>query len=173
MNPLRFVASAALAGIFITGGVNALKDPKPLATISKDTIEGIGKTVSVATGVSGPAKVDPALVVRANGAAQILGGIGLFSGLLRRPAAFGLILSLIPTTLAGHPFWKMNGNERSSQQVQFSKNLGILGGLLMVLIEPRRKPLISIGKGTTQDISTAVGTVVDANMPKVRKYLGR
>lgn len=173
MNPLRFVASAALAGIFITGGINALKDPKPLAAISKDTIEGLGKTASLATGVPGLAKIDPTIAVRANGAAQVLGGIGLFSGLLRRPAALGLILSLIPTTLAGHPYWKMNGADRSNQQVQFTKNLGILGGLLMVLIEPRRKPLIAIGKGTTQDISKAVGTVVDANLPKVQKYLGR
>lgn len=173
MNPLRFVASAALAGIFISGGINALKDPKPLASIAKGTVETLGKTASMVTGVPGLDKVDPSLAVRANGATQVAGGLGLMSGLLRRPSALGLIMSLIPTTLAGHPFWKMSGADRANQQVQFLKNLGLIGGLLMVLIEPRRKPLIAIGKGTTQDISTAVGSVVDANMPKVQKYLGR
>ena len=173
MNPVRFIAKAALAGIFITGGLNAFKDPKPLATIAKPTVERLGTVASLTTGIPGLDKADPAFVVRANGAAQVLGGLGLLTNWFRRPAALGLALSLVPTTLAGHPFWKMTGNDRASQQVHFTKNLGILGGLLLLLIEPRRKPLIAIGKGTTQDISTAVGTVVDKNLPKVQRYLGR
>lgn len=51
-----------------------------------------------------------------------------------RLAAAGLIGCLVPTTLVGHAFWKA-GDEaaRRTQQTQFLKNLGLLGGLLLVI----------------------------------------
>ena len=59
-------------------------------------------------------------------------GALLSLGLLPRPAAGALAASLIPTTLAGHPFWKREGAERQRQLTQFLKNLAALGGLLLV-----------------------------------------
>jgi uncharacterized membrane protein YphA (DoxX/SURF4 family) len=44
---------------------------------------------------------------------------------------------MIPTTLAGHPFWELEGAERKAQEVQFYKNLALIGGLLLAL--PARK----------------------------------
>jgi len=46
---------------------------------------------------------------------------------------------LIPTTFVGHPFWKESESAaRKNQQVQFLKNLGLIGGLLLVLLEKNK-----------------------------------
>ena len=50
-----------------------------------------------------------------------------------RLAALGLVASMIPTTLAGHSFWELDGAERKAQEIQFLKNAGLVGGLLLVL----------------------------------------
>ena len=76
---------------------------------------------------------NPALAVRGNGAAMVLGGAALVVNKVPRLAALGLIGSMIPTTMAGHPFWELEGAERKAQEIQFYKNAGIVGGLLLVL----------------------------------------
>jgi uncharacterized membrane protein YphA (DoxX/SURF4 family) len=75
--------------------------------------------------------------VRGNGAAMVAGGAALILDMLPRQAALGLIASMIPTTLAGHGFWDFDGVERKVNQIQFLKNAGLVGGLLMVLAKNR------------------------------------
>lgn len=62
------------------------------------------------------------------------GGAALVSlGLLTRPAAAGLILFTIAATLIAHDFWTFAEPERSMQQIQFMKNLGLIGGFLLLI----------------------------------------
>jgi uncharacterized membrane protein YphA (DoxX/SURF4 family) len=77
------------------------------------------------------------LAVRGNGAAMVVGGAALILDVLPRQAALGLIASMIPTTLAGHGFWDFDGVERTANQIQFLKNVGLVGGLLVVLARSR------------------------------------
>jgi putative oxidoreductase len=72
-------------------------------------------------------------VVRINGLLQVTAGLGLATGSLPRAAALLLAASLVPTTLAGHRFWDhSDAEDRFPQLVQFLKNAGLLGGLLLV-----------------------------------------
>ena len=80
--------------------------------------------------------IEPELAVRVNGAAMVLGGAALVLNKLPRLAGLGLIGSMVPTTLAAHSFWELDGAERKAQEIQFYKNLGLVGGLVLVL--PRR-----------------------------------
>ena len=49
--------------------------------------------------------------------------------------------SLVPTTLAGHRFWeKSETGERTLQQQQFTKNLSMLGGLLLAAVDLEGRP---------------------------------
>jgi putative oxidoreductase len=77
------------------------------------------------------------LAVRGNGAAMVAGGAALTLDKLPRLAALGLIVSMIPTTLAGHAFWDFDGAERKIHEIQFLKNAGLVGGLLVVLTRSR------------------------------------
>jgi putative oxidoreductase len=76
---------------------------------------------------------NPELAVRANGAGMALAGLALALNRWPRLAALTLAAMLIPTTLAGHAFWNQPpGQARSGNQIQFLKNLGLLGGLLAI-----------------------------------------
>ncbi len=67
-----------------------------------------------------------------NGIAQLAGGLLLAPGHFTRPSAAVLAGTLIPTTVAGHPFWSVKDPaERRGHEVHFLKNLGLLGGLLL------------------------------------------
>ena len=46
------------------------------------------------------------LLVRANGAAMVAGGALLATGRVPRLSALGLAAAMVPTTVAGHPFWE-------------------------------------------------------------------
>ncbi len=64
---------------------------------------------------------------------ELGGGLLLVLGLLGRVAALVLFIFLVPTTLIFHRFWGLPPEAVQMQQVNFLKNLAILGGLLMVV----------------------------------------
>ncbi len=73
-------------------------------------------------------------LVRFNGAAMLAGGVALGLGILPRLASAGLIATLAPTTMVGHPFWREGDPAaRRAQTVQFLKNASMLGGLVIEL----------------------------------------
>jgi putative oxidoreductase len=122
-SPLRALGRMALAGMFITGGAAAFREP--------------GHRVKQAAelGIK-----EPELAVRANGAAMVAAGVALAVGYRPRAAAAVLAGLLVPTTLAGHAFWKLDDPAvRHQQEIQFFKNLSMFGGALMVVAE-RPKP---------------------------------
>jgi putative oxidoreductase len=117
------VASARLlmAGIFVHGGWSAFKEP--------------GNRPRQAERLGLP---DAERIVRANGVAMAAGGTALALGIVPRAAAVGLIASLVPTTLAGHRFWEeQDDRARRMQLTQFLKNLGLIGGLVLLLARGR------------------------------------
>lgn len=113
------------APIFITGGFSAVKDPAGKAAMAESTLDSIREYVP---GLPD----DNELLVRINGGVQILAGATLLLGIKPRLSALALAGSLIPTTLAGHSFWEMEGGDAKAHQTQFSKNLAALGGLLLI-----------------------------------------
>ena len=124
--PLRAVGRAALAAMFVTGGADAMLDPGPRAPRAAEL------------GVP----LEPELAVRVNGVTMLAAGLALGAGVLPRLAAAALAGTLVPTTLAGHPFWRVaDPVARRQQRIHFFKNVGLFGGALLVLAErpaPRR-----------------------------------
>ena len=84
------------------------------------------------------------LLVRANGVAMVGGGALLATGHVPRIASTILAGSLVPTTVAAHPFWKESDpQKRAQQKIQFLKNLGLLGGLLLAAVDTAGKPSLA------------------------------
>ena len=123
--PVRATGRAALAAMFITGGADAMLDP--------------GGRASKAAELGVP--LDPELAVRVNGAAMLAAGTALALGVWPRLAAAVLAGTLVPTTLAGHPYWRLDDPAaRRQQRAHFYKNVGLFGGALLMLAErPRRR----------------------------------
>jgi putative oxidoreductase len=123
--PLRAVGRAGLAAMFITGGADAMLAP--------------GGRSSKAAELGVP--LDPELAVRVNGAAMLVAGVALALGVWPRLAAGVLAGTLVPTTLAGHPYWQEDDPAaRRQQRIHFFKNVGLFGGTLLVFSErPARR----------------------------------
>ena len=123
--PVRAVGRVALAAMFITGGADALLNPGPRTTKAAEL------------GVP----LDPEVAVQLNGAAMLAAGAALALGISPRLAAGVLAGSLVPTTLAGHPYWQLDDPAgRRQQRTHFFKNVGLFGGALLVLSErPTRR----------------------------------
>lgn len=112
---------ALLSAMFISGGWNAFKAPASRAPRA------------AAIGIP-----FPEVATRLNGGAMLLAGAALATGIAVKPAAAVLALSLVPTTLAGHPFWKEEDpTARAQQRIHFLKNVAMLGGLVVLLSKRR------------------------------------
>lgn len=119
---LRYLAQLCLSGVFIMGGADAFRAPGGRAQKAADF------------GVP-----EPELAVKANGAAMVIGGAALALDIAPRAAAALLALCLIPTTLAGHAFWKETSQAaRANHRTHFLKNAAMLGGLVFVASDAGR-----------------------------------
>jgi putative oxidoreductase len=83
-----------------------------------------------------PLPDDDEQLVRANAAVMVVAGTTLALGLAPRLSALALAGSLIPTTLAGHMYWNVaDPAARKAQRIQFHKNMAMLGGLLLAVLD--------------------------------------
>src|SRR4051794_11320697 len=134
MTPVRSAARAMLAAIFLTEGLAAVRDPKRLVDRAKPVTDRISSLHPAIPS-------DTATLVRVNGAVQVVGGALLATGVATTPAALALAASLVPTTLAGHPFWQHDDPaERRQQRINLLKNAGLVGGLLFAALDNEGRP---------------------------------
>ena len=81
---------------------------------------------------------------------QAVAAIALLSGVAVREAALGLVAYVACINIFMHPFWAFQGEAAAIQFQLFTKNLGIMAGLLAVasayrwyLAPPTQKGLVS------------------------------
>jgi uncharacterized membrane protein YphA (DoxX/SURF4 family) len=83
-----------------------------------------------------PLPADDEVVVRGNAAVQVVAGAMLALGRAPRLSALALAASLVPTTLAGHPYWTIEDPDaRKLQRIHFHKNMAMIGGLLLAVLD--------------------------------------
>jgi putative oxidoreductase len=65
-------------------------------------------------------------------AIELLGGLAILAGFQAKTVGWFLFLYLIPTTFFFHNFWGVPAAEQQNTMIHFLKNLGIMGGLLLL-----------------------------------------
>ena len=97
-------------------------------------ISGLGKLAnwSGTAGYAASKGIGGALLAVAT-ALELLGGISVIVGYKARWGALALLVFLVPVTLVFHHFWGLPPDQQQQQLVEFLKNLGLAGGLLIVL----------------------------------------
>jgi putative oxidoreductase len=76
------------------------------------------------------------LAVALAGVLLLVGGLSLLLGLAPRIGIAALLLFLVPVTFTMHQFWDMPAGRRAVEEVNFFKNLGLIGMLLTALAIP-------------------------------------
>lgn len=147
MTPVRTVARGLLAAIFIRGGWDAFNNPDRHVSTAKSVTDRLAPALD-AVGLP----TDTRTLVRLNGAAQMAGGVMLATNTAVRPAAFILIGSLVPTTVAGHDFWTSDDPaQKAGHRIHFLKNLGLIGGLLLAGVDTEGRPGLAWRTGHLAD----------------------
>ena len=128
----RRIARPLIAGIFVSGGIDTLRNPAPRAKRAEPVTTRLTETL--------PLPDDTESLVKLNAVVHIVAGTTLALGKLPRFSAAVLAASLVPTTIGGHRFWEEETPQgKAMQRTHFLKNLAILGGLIIAATDrPRR-----------------------------------
>lgn len=135
---VRRIAYPLLAAVFVANGVDTIlnlkqkvEQAKPLVAKGQEALP-LGRAVDAGT------------VVQAEAAAKIGAGLLLGFGRMPRLAATVLAATVIPSTLIEAPFWSSSyPDERKARQATALKNAGLLGGLLLAMVDTKGKPSIA------------------------------
>ncbi|WP_433653385.1 DoxX family protein [Micromonospora zamorensis] len=138
MTPVRSLARVMLSGIFVVSGYRNLRSPERLAKKAAPVTDRVAPALQK---LNPRLPTDTVQLIRLNSAVQLGAGLMLATGRLTRPAALVLAGTIVPTTIAGHPFWNDDDPvTRDTNKVHFLKNLGLLGGLLLAAADTEGKP---------------------------------
>ncbi len=61
-------------------------------------------------------------------------GIALIIGVYTRQLALLYVVFVLATALVGHHYWTLEGAARHENQINFFKNMSIMGGLLLLAV---------------------------------------
>lgn len=134
-------ADAAESGVDTALAASPLDEDEAVAQTVSSAAHQVNETVHEVVARQ-PMVFENETYVRVNGAVQVGAGILLAFGRVPRLASAALAASLIPTTFAGHRFWEAEGDERKAQQLQFAKNMSLLGGLVLAATDTGRAPTV-------------------------------
>jgi len=146
MSLLRAIPRTMLASYFVAAGIKAIRDPESLVPAAEPLVDRVVPLVKEYTPeqVAGYVPENTVTLVRINGIAQVVGGAALATGKGRRLGALLLAGSLIPSTIAKHPFWTVQDpEERAQDRNHFSKNVSLLGGVLLASQDTEGKPSLA------------------------------
>jgi putative oxidoreductase len=115
-DPLLLVGRILLGGIFVISGYGKVMGVAAFAA----SLESKG--VPFASGL--------ALI---GACVEFFGGLAIVLGIEVRYAAALMIAFVIVATLISHRFWELQGALRQAQATQFSKNMAIIGGFVLLL----------------------------------------
>lgn len=133
----RRIARPMLAAIFISGGIDSLRNPHGRAKVAGP--------VALKTAELLPVQLprDPVRLVQIDAAVKLGAGLMLATHRFPRIASLALAGSLVPTTIAAHRFWEFDDpQQRAQQRTHFLKNVGLLGGLILAAVDTGGRPSV-------------------------------
>jgi putative oxidoreductase len=108
-----------------------------LAISAEFVIAALGKTLGWSGQAAYMASQGMTMIVPLLAAALVIEAVGslcLITGFKARPAAAIMFVYLGIVSVRLHGFWHMTGNIAGANETHFFKNLGMMGGLLMVTV---------------------------------------
>ncbi|HEY2203920.1 MAG TPA: DoxX family protein [Pseudonocardia sp.] len=165
---LRRIARPLLAGIFITGGIAALRDPKGHEQAARPVLDKVTELAPTGQPLS------PLTMIRIDAGVKIGFGSLLAIGKFPRLSAAALATSLVPTTAAGHRFWEIDDpDRRRAEQIHFTKNLGLLGGLMLAAADTEGKPSLAWKARRAGHTSAAAAELFHRDVTDNLNHLGK
>jgi len=80
---------------------------------------------------------------------ELVVSIAIILGIWTRPLAVVLALYSLATAYIGHPYWSMEGIDRSANMINFYKNFSIIGGFMLLYLTGPGKYSVDEKLGST------------------------
>ena len=133
---IGFLGRLCLAAIFLLAGGHILLDWQ---AAEQHLVAGLCDWLSIAMGNQSLQEVIEAginqcsLILSSIVFLTLGGGLLVLLGLSVRLGAFMLFLFALFNTILYHHFWTLHGVERQLQMETFARNIGIIGGLFLLM----------------------------------------
>jgi putative oxidoreductase len=114
-NPLSLAGRLLLASLFLPAGIGK--------------VTGFAGTVGYISSAGLPFPELGAVLALT---VEILGSIALIVGFATRPAALALAVFTLAASFFFHPYWSVPADQHFVTQLLFFKNIGVVGGLLIL-----------------------------------------
>lgn len=142
MSLIRAAGRTMLSSFFVVNGAKAAAKP---AGLVGDADPIVRKVVPLVKRVLPPTYAhfvpeDTTTLVRASGAAQVLGGLGLATGLGRRASAGLLSATMVPHVIASRPDKNASAEEKTAARSVMLHNVALLGAALIASQDTQGKP---------------------------------
>lgn len=142
MNLLRGVGRLLLGGFFIVNGAKAVKNPSAFVPAAEPVAQRFVPLARKALPPEAAAYIpeETSTLVRANGVASMLGGLGMATGISRRGGAHLAALSMLPHVFAANPQGAVTQADKDARRSLFVRNLALLGAALVVSQDTAGQP---------------------------------
>jgi putative oxidoreductase len=78
---------------------------------------------------------------------ELFVSIVILLGLYTRPLALVMLVYTLATALIGHHYWTMTGMARYEAEINFFKNVSIMGGFLLLYVTGAGRYALDAGRG--------------------------
>lgn len=131
-----------LASFFVVNGAKAIAKPEDYTAEAEPVADKLVPLVQKAApaAVSGYIPSDTRSLVRASGAAQVIGGLSLATGLGRRLGAGILALTQVPQVLSTITNRPTDPQDKSHQRSLLVRNVALLGATMIAAGDTEGKP---------------------------------
>lgn len=119
---IQLLARILISTVFIVFGFLQFTNI-PGYTVNPSVVKFSGMTAGV---------LAPVVIAYLVATIDLFGGLFILIGYKVRWASIVLLIFVILTLFVAHNFWVMEGASRTANQVNFYKNLAIMGGLLLL-----------------------------------------
>jgi len=135
MSLMRFVARSMLASYFVVNGVQALIKPAEHTELAEPAMSLAPKLrEALPEAARSYVPSDAVSMTRCLAAAQVVGGLGLATGIGRRLGAAVLATTIAPSVIVAKP-WR-----QSVDKAQLGTDVAMLGGVLLAAVDTEGKP---------------------------------
>ena len=123
MKEIFVLGRLVLGSYLVYGGVHHFMDMKTMAHFAH--LKGVPM---------------PEVAILGSGLLLIIAGLSFLLGIAPKVGIAATALFMVPVTLMMHQFWKEEGAARMGDMINFTKNFGLLGAVLMLAAVPEPWP---------------------------------
>jgi uncharacterized membrane protein YphA (DoxX/SURF4 family) len=140
MSLLRFAARSLLASHFVINGVNAVRKPEDYLDAAQPVMDLVSPPLHTVLPdqANELLPTDAAGWARLCGAAQVIGGLSLATGVGRRFGAALLASTMLPQILTNNP---LKGS--SAERTQLGADVALLGGVVLAALDTEGQPSLA------------------------------